>query len=317
MRYWWVSQNQSHEQEIHGGYMWSPKTRSDGVRNVFYENMTKVQPGDVVFSFYRTRIPAIGRATGVATSSPVPPEFGSTGDQWSATGEGWLVPVEYAMLSNPIRPKDHISVLRPLLPERYSPLRATGDGNQGTYLAAVPNDLAETLLQMIGDEGDRALASVDDETVYRLLDDEAERHITERPDLEETQREQLVKARIGQGLFKARLKAIESQCRVTGVTVAAHLIGSHIKPWRVSTNAEKLDGSNGLLLSPHVDHLFDRGFISFEDDGSMIVSDLLDPTILLAWSVDSSLNCGAFTNSQREYLDYHRRCVLKPNTCSD
>jgi putative restriction endonuclease len=317
MRYWWVNQNQSHDQEIGGGYMWSPKTRIDGVQNQFYKNMTEVQPGDVVFSFYGTRIPAIGRAIGAATSSPVPPEFGSTGDQWAATGEGWLVPVEYAMLSDPIRPKDHMAVLRPLLPERYSPLRATGDGNQGTYLAAVPKDLAETLLQLIGYEADRALASVNDETVNRLLDDEAERRIAERPDLEETQRESLVKSRIGQGLFKARLKAIESRCRVTGVTVAAHLIGSHIKPWRVSTNAEKLDGNNGLLLSPHVDHLFDRGFISFEDDGSMIVSDLLDPTILAAWSVDPSSNFGDFTPSQSEYLDYHRRCVLKPNTCND
>jgi hypothetical protein len=31
------------------------------------------------------------------------------------------------------------------------------------------------------------------------------------------------------------------------------LVASHIKPWRLSDNSERLDGNNSLLLSPHVD----------------------------------------------------------------
>lgn len=317
MKHWWVNQNQSHRQEIGGGYMWSPKTRSDGVRNQFYDNMTEVRAGDLIFSFYGTRIPALGRATGVATSSPVPQEFGSTGAQWSSTGEGWLVPVEYATLRDPIRPKDHIAELHPFLPERYSPIRATGDGNQGVYLAAVPEDLANMLLQLIGDQADSALASIDEEAIFESLDEEAEKRLLERPDIEETEKAQLAKSRRGQGLFKARLRTVENRCRVTGVDVAGHLIASHIKPWRVSTNPERLDGNNGLLLAPHVDHLFDRGFISFEDDGKMIISPFLDASVLDAWSIDPGLNVGTFTQAQRPYLDYHRRCVLKPNNCDD
>jgi predicted restriction endonuclease len=61
-------------------------------------------------------------------------------------------------------------------------------------------------------------------------------------------------------------------CRITGVTNPIHLRASHCKPWRDSNNDERLNGENGLLLTPTMDHLFDRGFISFEDSGVLIVS---------------------------------------------
>ena len=64
MRYWWVNQNQTYRTEVPGGFLWSPKTRSDGARNQFYDNMKDVVAGDVVFSFCDTRIKAIGVATG-------------------------------------------------------------------------------------------------------------------------------------------------------------------------------------------------------------------------------------------------------------
>ncbi len=59
-----------------------------------------------------------------------------------------------------------------------------------------------------------------------------------------------------------RVQALEQRCRITGVDRPEHLRASHSKPWRDSDNAERLDGENGLLLTPSIDHLFDRGFIS-------------------------------------------------------
>ncbi|MFE8730531.1 HNH endonuclease, partial [Aeromonas hydrophila] len=82
--------------------------------------------------------------------------------------------------------------------------------------------------------------------------------------LNATEKQQLVKSRRGQGIFRANLEKVELACRVTGVTNTALLIASHIKPWsRCANNAERLDGNNGLLLSPHIDKLFDRGWITF------------------------------------------------------
>jgi predicted restriction endonuclease len=84
------------------------------------------------------------------------------------------------------------------------------------------------------------------------------------------------------------------------------LIASHIKPWADSSDKEKLDGCNGLILSPHVDRLFDKGLISFENDGSILVSPKLDQAVLADWSIDKTKNVGGFKPEQCVYLEYHR-----------
>ena len=127
----------------------------------------------------------------------------------------------------------------------------------------------------------------------------------------ETDKTQLVLARRGQGLFRARVEMIEPRCRLTGVSDRAHLRAGHIKPWRHSTNEERLDGNNGLLLAPHVDHLFDRGFISFESDGRVLVSPRLTPDLVQAWGLDPSKDAGSFSLEQASYLIHHRaNCFL-------
>jgi predicted restriction endonuclease len=92
-----------------------------------------------------------------------------------------------------------------------------------------------------------------------------------------------------------------------------HLIAGHVRPWRDSNNDELLDGENGLLLTPTVDHLFDKGFISFEDSGQLIVSPVADPVSLKLMGVDreARMNVGAFSQGQRRYLHFHRENVLR------
>jgi hypothetical protein len=106
------------------------------------------------------------------------------------------------------------------------------------------------------------------------------------------------------------LEAFENSCRLTGVNAPRHLRASHIKPWRASNDFEKLDGNNGLLLSPHADHLFDQGFISFENNGRLLLAPDLPDSVRTAWHITGDLNCGAFRPEQRPYLDFHRRFVF-------
>lgn len=146
--YWWVNHKQTYAQEVGGGYLWSPVTRSDGGYNEFYENMKRVRPGDIVFSYADAQIRAVGLCTAPAALMPKPSEFGAAGDAWQA--EGWKVPVSFTALKTSLRPKHHMKILAPLLPEKYSPIRATGDGNQAAYLAAVPLAMAHALIQMLG-----------------------------------------------------------------------------------------------------------------------------------------------------------------------
>ena len=128
--------------------------------------------------------------------------------------------------------------------------------------------------------------------------------------IDKTTVEQLVKSRRGQGVFKSRVEKIEPKCRVTGTQERRHLIASHIKPWRVSNNQERLDGNNGLMLSPHVDHLFDRGFISFKNNGDLLISSVVNIDMLHSWGIFIS-NVGVFNKKQCEYLEYHRENILK------
>jgi hypothetical protein len=309
MKYWWVNQNQTYKAEVGGGFLWSPKTRTDGARNHFYDNMREVEPGDVIFSFCDTRIKAVGIATQVAVSA-AKPDFGAAGGTWSA--EGWLVQVEFAEFAKPIRPKDFMAVLRPHLPDKYSPLQANGDGLQSVYLAGIEHPFAAALINVIGSDYDAALDSL----VSRVTPDEdasgllLEAKVLERTDIGPTQKQQLVNARRGQGLFRANVRLHEKKCRITQVTDPEHLRASHIKPWKDSTDKEKLDGSNGLMLAPHIDHLFDRGFISFDDNGDLLIATNLTNVVLRAWALVPGINVGTFNDRQLAYMEYHRRMVF-------
>ena len=321
MRYWWVNQNQTFRQEIAGGYLWSPKRNANGARNPFYESMREVSPGDPVFSFVDSRVIAIGIARSYCWECPKPTEFGSTGQNWENIG--WRVSASFTNLLNKIRPKDHMEVLRAVLPDRYSPLQPNGNGLQGIYLTEICQDFAEVLGGLIGEEARSLIAAAetgvavqdgrivtgDDLDVWeRRLEEQVETDTSVR----ETDREAIVRARRGQGLFKQRVMRIETHCRISGVDNPNHLLASHCKPWRDSSNEERLNGENGLLLTPSIDHLFDRGFIGFEDSGNLIISPVAHRPSLQKMGVETDrlMNVGTFTEGQRQFLDFHRNAVL-------
>lgn len=316
MRYWWVNQNQTFRHELEGGYLWSPKANRNGRVNPFYEFMKEVAPGDAIFSFFDTKIPAIGIAMSNAYEAPKPLEFGVVGAYWDQIG--WRVNVRFTRLQNGIRPSEHMQRLRPYLPPKYSPLQANGDGMQAVYLTALGERLALQLVDIIGTEAHSVVRSWQaQELSQEPLPGQAEweEHQIEQVRLAvegETERRALVLSRLGQGLFRARVAAIEKRCRVTGVSQLEYLRASHTKPWRDATNEERLDGENGLLLTPDIDHLFDRGFISFESSGKVLVSPVANTAAMQKMGItrDMLQNVGAFSTGQRQYLEWHRENIF-------
>jgi len=310
-----VNQNQTFKHERRGGFLWAPQRNANGGRNPYYEFMRKVEPGDIIFSFVNSRIVSIAMASAKAEAAPKP-DFDGAGLNWQ--NEGWRIEVAYQELPNPIRPKDHIAVLSPALDEKYSPLTMAGNGFQ-QYFFPVSAALTQALTTLLGNQFDSALESLLRDQLSAApapsFDDPAaltqESTILQRLDIGETQKTQLIKARRGQGVFRDNLFLIEQGCRVTGVRESRHLVASHIKPWRNSSDIEKLDGHNGLLLSPHVDHLFDSGFISFRDNGELITSSQLRLEILNRWHIAPAQRVGSFSGEQRNFLEYHRDQVLR------
>lgn len=108
-------------------------------------------------------------------------------------------------------------------------------------------------------------------------------------DITETEKEQVIKSRIGQSAFKKSLLAIEKKCRLCGVTDERFLVASHIKPWSQSNNQERIDVNNGLLLCPNHDSLFDKVYISFDEEGTILISDSLDELTKVFLNVNDTM----------------------------
>lgn len=179
----------------------------------------------------------------------------------------------------------------------------------GEFRTAIFNGNAITIAQPLRKLGFDVLDLELDE--IEVEDDRHQRELLNRVLVGPVERHQLVKSRRGQGVFRDNVESREPKCRITGVSNQRYLRASHIKPWRKSSDIEKIDGNNGLMLAPHVDFLFDRGFISFEDDGTLIVSALIEDGALESWGIPSVVNVGMFSPEQAVYLKFHREYELK------
>jgi putative restriction endonuclease len=316
MNFWWVNHKQTFRQEFFGKYIWSPKRKRNDQINPFYETMREVAPGDVMFSFADGAVQGFGIARTHCYTSPRPDEFGHIGNAWNEVG--WRVDIDFHKFTEPIFPPQHMQAIAPTLPSRYSPIRANGHGNQGVYLAKIPRPMALVVAQLASPEllgiiqGIHISEVVESplpelQGVVEWEERECEQ-ISDDGRLPETEKDALIKARRGQGKFRQNVSRVEHFCRITRVDRSEHLIASHIKPWRESNNHERLFEGNGLLLTPTIDHLFDRGFISFENNGELLISPVAHQESMNKMGVITNriVNVGGFAEQQKEFLEFHR-----------
>lgn len=316
MNYWWVNHKQTFRQEFGGKYIWCPKRKKNNHISPYYETVREVRPGDLVFSYAHAVVQGFGFATSHCYSCPRPNEFGKVGNAWDK--RGWRADIDFQRFSKPLRTASHAELIAPLLPSKYSPLKPNGFGNEA-YFTQISRELAFLIAELADPQLWQSLTSVAEDTSGQLIEvalpaiqdweDQQQRQIESIEGIAETTRKALVQARVGQGRFKQRVAGYERACRITKVDNPTHLIASHIKPWRESNNEERLAGGNGLLLTASIDHLFDRGFISFEDDGELITSPVADTRSLERMGVQPT-NVGRFNTDQKFFLSYHRREIL-------
>ncbi len=127
-----------------------------------------------------------------------------------------------------------------------------------------------------------------------------------------TDAERLVVQRLGQDLFRrALLDYWRGRCCVTGLAVPESLRASHIKPWALcGSDDERLDVFNGLLLAPHLDALFDGGWVSFDDAGELLVSTTLPHEALVLFNLQHPLRVDDLTAQHQRYMGFHRAEVF-------
>lgn len=139
-----------------------------------------------------------------------------------------------------------------------------------------------------------------------LIDDLLE--INDSEQLSETEKKNLINSRIGQGNFRKNLINFWGGCSVTKHNQIDILIASHIKPWKNSTNSERLDKYNGFLLVPNLDKLFDKGYISFCDEGKIMISDELNNFEKL--DINEAMKI-EIKNEHKKYLQFHRENIFQ------
>ena len=128
--------------------------------------------------------------------------------------------------------------------------------------------------------------------------------------IESTEREAIVRARVGQGVYRHALLKHWQGCAVSGVALASMLRASHIKPWRDATHLERLDPFNGLLLTPNLDQAFDQGLITFTDEGDVVIAQALTTELQLALGINPQCRLRRLHDRHLNYLAWHREHVF-------
>jgi predicted restriction endonuclease len=135
--------------------------------------------------------------------------------------------------------------------------------------------------------------------------------VKEYLNLGDTERESIVKSRVGQGQFRESLISYWSSCAVTGCKDSRLLRASHIKPWSKSDVTERLSMYNGILLSPTLDACFDSGFISFDDSGVILVSVKMTEKDMKSLCIHKDMKLSVIEPEHKKYLAYHRENIFK------
>ena len=296
MEFYWVNIGATHKTVIDQHFLWAPKSSVNKVGNevtrLYWDNVGKVRQGDIIFCCYDQRISFLAIADGDSYTEerPVTRDF----REWDAVGN--RVDVQIVELDRKVHRDEIATEFIARFNNRSAPSLFS---NQATlnqiYMAHLPADAGMYLLEAVSQTARCEEAFIRSGT-------------TEPAKISATTREALVMSRVGQGKFRADLiKRWGGRCALTGLQNVNLMVASHINAWALSTNIERLDVDNGLLLAPHIDRLFDQGLISFSDRGTLQVSPSLNVEDREIFGLNRFRQIQALSRGNLFYLARHRR----------
>lgn len=294
MNYYFVFQNKSFEHEHKGGYLWAPKSTENGKRVSHWESMKGVKKGDLILHSVNKKLVAVSIAKGDCIDAQQPDEI-KRERLWQ--DDGYMVYTEYFDLKDTIITSTHKDKILELQPKVNAPFNRLGRGNTG-YLFNSNKELSKYLIEEIlkvqRDANTTYIIEslikrcfkyegkydTQDNMMNQFISEEAQQYplnveiakMEQVNKLIDTEKLILIKSRVGHGVLKKKLLQRECKCKVCGLSDERFLIASHIKPWSQSDAQERLDIENVLLLCPHHDAVFDKGYITFDADGTLVIS---------------------------------------------
>ncbi len=289
MKFFLVFQGDTYEEEKLLSCLWAPKLNKAGNEEHHHRRLLDVDIGDQVVHLENRKIRAISKAKSKAYDCECPREFKRP--NWSRDGR--KVDLDLTEFDNPIEVDSIFHKIKDSLPEKYSPFNIHGGGNQG-YFYEIGAKVFNTILNTDFDENESISNNVEQSISSPTGSSILSNVVVNR------------RSSSWQNFFKKKLfKLWLAECAITKVKNKNLLIGAHIKPWSKSNDKEKIDEYNGLLLAPNPDKLFELGFISFEDNGKIIISKKLNNEDLAKLNIDKDLVIN-FKEEHLKYMKYHR-----------
>lgn len=298
-------QGHTYREEKELGIIWSPQQDKGGNVPHSWRRMTEVKEGDRIFHYVKGLIFAISVANDNYQNAPKP-SIMQNHSKWN--DEGYLVNLEYHELDVPLNVRTSFNEILPILPIKYSAFQQNGDGNQG-YLYPCNEELAIKLLDLISDLN---IYQVDQEQLELSIDDvrRTERN-TLVPIIAETESEVKTKIRLGQQKFRKYLTPLwDHKCALCSIDLPELLRASHSKPWKDSTNEERLDPYNGVLLCCNHDAMYDKGLIAFDGQGRLHISSLIIEADYVKYNIIPKMKI-ARHEENKHYFKWHKRNVFK------
>lgn len=291
MSFFWVNIGSSYREVKEQNFLWAPQygMNKNGQKfsNASWETVKGVKAGDVIFCNKDREIVYVATAT--ADAEPAPRPLSRSFDKWER--EGTRVDVELTVLEHPIDVSQFSEIFMSSYNESSRPSVFAENGScTQTYMCEIPEIAAKMIASFISEN-----VSID-----------FNKETAKVKEATGSTKETIIQARVGHGPYREKLfKKWGGKCAVTGIALESMLTASHIVSWSISNDKEKVDPYNGLPLIPNLDRLFDRGMISFDDNGHLLhkkeFSGLLRD---LKIPLDSKIH-GLFEENKK-YLKRHR-----------
>ncbi|MBO9679246.1 MAG: HNH endonuclease [Acidovorax sp.] len=296
MAFFWVNLGKSYKEVAAHNFLWAPAyvVGNNGRKktNAGWEPVKEVNAGDVIFCNRDENIIYVAVARKAAYPAKRPPTRAF--DQWN--DDGFQIDVDLTILTPAVSVAGFKAALMTIHNHECSPALFTKTGGTAQqYMVRLPLGAGALILSYLGDAEVNVCEQVTLSKKGRLK--------------EGGTREAVAQARVGQGQFRDDVLSLwQHACPVTGLSKPELLTASHIVPWSLSNEIEKIDPNNGFPFSPALDKLFDRGYVSFNDHGRLLIKvSALDIQDLRCLGIAPDAKIRGLNAEQKAYLARHRQ----------
>lgn len=292
-----VMQGETYHEEKNAGILWTPRIDKSGMVPHSWNRMQELKKGDRVFHYVKGDIVAISMVMRDCYKGEMP----------GRSGDAFIAKAEYRELEFPLPVREHFQEIQPLLPLKYSAFQEDASGNSG-YLYPCNEELAMHLLELVSSLN---VFTVEEEQLELAI--EVVRRTVHNPLMTliaEMELEIKTKMRRLNAQYRNSLQPLwQNGCALCGIAIEEMLTASYAKPWKDSTDMERLNPYNGILLCRNHAALFDAGLIAFTGGGSIRLASRIEEQDYALYNLEKSAKISV-SPEHAPFFRWHKRNIF-------